>query len=128
MKVLVATKETQGRRRNDFSWTDEGEFVCFPFECDGEQIDGTCGCKRSFSGFSTHKSTTTAKVVEKGITEEQFVELYRHSQTAAGWVKYGDLDPTVAREAAELLRIADTFPVGTVVEKRGDGVQSRRAA
>lgn len=54
MKVMVATREGQGFRENDFSWTKENELVGFTSECDGETIDGNCGCRRSMSGFDTH--------------------------------------------------------------------------
>ena len=40
MRFLVATKETQGQRKNDFSHAREGELVKFGFECDGEEVDG----------------------------------------------------------------------------------------
>ena len=48
MKVLVATRNTQGQRGNDFCFVPEGEIVAFPAaECTGEKIDGSCGCRRS---------------------------------------------------------------------------------
>ena len=58
-KVLTATAATQGMRKNDFSHTEEGELVTYGLECDCEQVDGVCGCKRSLVGRSTHKATTT---------------------------------------------------------------------
>ena len=57
MKILVGTTETQGRRKNDFCYTKEGEVLCFHLECDGETVDGSCGCKRSMSGVDTNKAT-----------------------------------------------------------------------
>ena len=57
MKMLVATKETQGKRRNDFCWATEGELVRFAFQCDGEAVDGRCGCRRSFCGLDSHKAS-----------------------------------------------------------------------
>jgi len=126
MKVLVATSEGQGMRENDFCFTEEGEFVSLPFECDGEQVDGPCGCMRSFAGMHSSKGTTTAKVVEKGITSAQFVALTVRSRMAGGWIKSGDPVGWVVEEAEEMLRLASTFPVGVVVEKRGDGIQERR--
>ena len=51
MKVLVGTKETQGQRSNDFSWAEDGELVMFGSECDREDVDGTCGCRRAMSGL-----------------------------------------------------------------------------
>jgi len=126
MKVLVATKETQGRRKNDFSWTDEGEFVGFSFECDGERVDGRCGCRRAFSGLHSHKATTTARVVEKEMTVEQYLGIYHKSLISAGWIEEGNPLPLESKgEAMELLRLAATFPTGMVVEKRGDTLQTR---
>ena len=64
MKILVATKEGQGQRKNDFCWAEEGEVVKFPSECDRETVDGRCGCRRSMSGANSLKGTKTMKVVE----------------------------------------------------------------
>ena len=41
MKILVATKETQGNRKNDFCFCDEEEIVKAGMECDGESVDGS---------------------------------------------------------------------------------------
>ncbi len=49
MKVLTATTKTQGARKNDFCFCDEGEMVMLGSECDGETADGSCGCKRARS-------------------------------------------------------------------------------
>jgi len=65
MKVLVATEETQGHRKTDFCWTEEGELVFFGSECTRETIDGECGCRRSLCGLRTRKATTTFRVVER---------------------------------------------------------------
>ena len=40
MLFLVATKETQGKRKSDFSWTTDGEPVMYGAEGDGEKVDG----------------------------------------------------------------------------------------
>jgi hypothetical protein len=123
MKVLVATKESQGDRASDFSWTEEGELVCLPFECDRDKrtndIDGTCGCLRSFSGFDTRKASTTAKVVERKLTKKQFVKEFEQAMTKAGW-EFPKIE--IECEADELLSIADHFAVGAVVEKRGSDI------
>jgi hypothetical protein len=65
MKVLVATEETQGRRPNDFCFTEEGELVLFGSECSRETIDGPCGCRRSLVGVRSGMATTTVRVVER---------------------------------------------------------------
>jgi len=53
MKLLVATRKTQGQRENDFCWADDGEVLKFTIECGGEPIDGPCGCRRAMSGVKT---------------------------------------------------------------------------
>jgi hypothetical protein len=126
MKVLVATKDGQGLRKNDFSHTNDGEFVGFVFECEGEQVDGSCGCRRAFGGLSSHKSTTTAKVVQKELTEGQYLELYLRSRREAGWLKESDDCSWAVAEAREMLRVATAFPAGAIVEKRGDTIQARK--
>jgi len=126
MKVLVATKEGQGGRKNNFSWTEDGEFVGFTFECDGERIDGSCGCRRSFAGLHSHKATTTATVKESAITPEEFMTIHRKSMEEGGWVKPDSTDAGwVADDAKELLRLASVFPVGAIIEKRGNSIQTR---
>lgn len=49
MKVLVATSKGQGKRSNDFCWTEEGEYASIGFICrkDKENPDGGCGCGRA---------------------------------------------------------------------------------
>ena len=117
MKILVATNETQGRRENDFFWCEPGEIVKFGFECDGETIDGKCGCKRSMSGIKSFKATTTMKVVDMDITKEELKKQLIESDKKAGWNMTEDF---IEEEMEELLRIADTFEVGMIVEKRGE--------
>ena len=130
MKVLTATKETQGQRRNDFSWTEEGELVRFTcFECD-HAIDGKCGCRRSMAGTKSSKATTTMKVVDSPMSRESFEDKLARSLAEAGWLR-GDrkkADKWVRDDTDELLRIADTFDVGDIVEKRGSQIKLRREA
>ena len=66
MKVLAATRQTQGWRDNDFCWTVEGELVFFaPFECSRGFVDDDCGCRRSMAGLVRHRATTTIKLIER---------------------------------------------------------------
>ena len=66
MKVLAATRQTQGWRDNDFCSTVEGELVFFaPFECSRGFVDDDCGCRRSMAGLVRHRATTTIKVIER---------------------------------------------------------------
>ena len=124
MKVLVATKLGQGKRKNDFFWCNEGEPVGLAMECDGESVDGHCGCRRSFSGIDSRKGTTTARVVDIEITPAYFEEMYFVSENKA-WPDIFPREET-NKQAKELLRIAASFTVGAVVEKRGDKIKVRR--
>jgi hypothetical protein len=127
MHVLVATKETQGQRKNDFCHASDGEIVNFVFECDGESVDGDCGCKRSMGGISTHKATTTVMVVEMSITQPKFIHRIRESLIKGGWAKVGvDASELAVADAKELLRIANWYNIGDVLEKRGNKFVRRR--
>lgn len=122
MKILVATKEKQGQRKNDFCWATEGEIVNFAFECDGESIDGKCGCRRSMSGVESLKSTTTIKVIESEKTESDIMAAIRAGLEKGGWLKLGtekQNQEMINSNTAEVLKIAAHFPAGAVLEKRG---------
>ena len=125
MKLLVATTETQGQRNNDFCFVPEGEIVHFTLECDGETVDGGCGCRRSMSGLKSHKATTTMKCVDVEITEAELKGLI-FDFYCKGW-KMSLIDATKEAEVegAELMRMAGYFAVGAIVEKRGRNLQVR---
>jgi len=120
MKVLVSTTETQGQRANDFCYVPEGELVKLTIPCDGEAVDGPCGCKRSMTGLDCQRGTTTVKVVARDLTEAQYEALLAKSDRAAGW-----LMAELPTGAAQLLRLAAAYAVGTVLEIRGLIVQNR---
>ena len=128
-RVLVATREKQGQRKNDFCWATEGELVTFSMECDGETVDGGCGCRRSFSGVESLLATTTAKVVEtRGMSKASLADILAASLDKAGWGKLMSKDAVdgwARKNAGELLRIAARFREGDVVEKRGDTIQTK---
>lgn len=144
MKLLVATQATQGQRKSDFSWANEGELVAFGFVCgrdaNNPDPDGGCGCGRSLVGLDTRKGTTTFKVEDRPLTETEFVDAYIASMKAAGW---GDNDydhdataetcichacfrKAMSSDAVEVLRLANTFTVGSVLELRKDTIQVRK--
>jgi len=52
VRVLVASKETQGQRANDYCCVPHGELVMFGSGCDRDQgdPDGPCGCLRGMIG------------------------------------------------------------------------------
>jgi len=127
-RYIVATKEGQGARPSDFSFCDRLEPVVFGFTCDtGGQshADGACGCQRCFTGMDTRQGTTTARVAEIDATVDALVK--RHADSLAdAW----DLNEATALEMAredvtEIVRLAGRFPLGTVVERRQNVIQSR---
>ena len=127
MKIFISTKRGQGERKNDFCFVPEGEMVRFGSQCDGEEVDGSCGCRRSMCGVIEGKATTTFKVSNVKKTKKDFEEVIRKSLKTGGWyeamTKPKDF---VKAEAKELLRLAKKFPLGKVLEKRGDEIQIRR--
>ena len=129
IKVITSTSETQGQRGNDFCHTPDGEIVRFGLECDGETIDGSCGCRRSMIGIDCLKGTTTVTVSESQISYETFCDKIRKSYLNS-WGKLDkaelfDLEDAITAEIDDLLNIAASFPVGTVLEKRGNGLVAR---
>jgi hypothetical protein len=125
MKVLVATSDTQGQRGNDFSYCIEGELVTVGLVCaaDEQDPDGGCGCGRAFAGLNSHKATTTAKVKDVELSEEDYVEALRSSLAQQGW-------PTedVGELAAWLVQLVSTWPTGSVIERRLDDIFIRTEA
>ena len=87
LNVLVSTLETQGSVPGDFSYVPAGELVGrYSLVCDSERPDGTgCGCGRAFGGFTTHRSTTTAMVVERDMTEADWRKALYDTLVATGW-------------------------------------------
>lgn len=129
MKVLKATTRGQGKRSSDFCHALPGELVMFTFECDGEKVDGACGCRRSMGGVGSHKGTTTFEVVdEPGFTRAMLVETVRASLGASGWLAGGDRaenDKWIGGMADDLVRCAEAFPHGSLLERRGKVMQVR---
>jgi hypothetical protein len=125
MKVLVATSDTQGQRGNDFSYCIEGELVTVGLVCAADEADpdGGCGCGRAFAGLNSHKATTTAKVKDVELSEEDYVEALRSSLAQQGW-------PTedVGELAAWLVQLVSTWPTGSVIERRLDDIFIRTEA
>lgn len=129
LPVLMATSRTQGQRPGDFAAIGDGELVTLASVCDRDRDrddpDGGCGCGRAFVGLRNRKGTTTAVVDEMGMTRDEYLQRMRDSAIEAGALG-PDEDPTdVDNQADELLRIAAGWPLGTVVECRGDLIQVR---
>lgn len=126
MKILVASSLSQGQRKNDFIWADEGEFVTFPSECSREKVDGKCGCKRSMAGIDTRKATTTMKIIETSLTVPELVAKFAASDLKAGW--YSTMEEAIEENQMmvnELLKLADKFEVNDILERRGNVIRVR---
>ena len=129
MKLLAATNETQGQRPDDFMWCTEGEIVKFGTECDGEEVDGKCGCRRSMVGVQCNKATTTMKVIQVERTREELTDALRDNYKEGGWYNLMGAEPaekSIRREVEDLIRLSEGFPVGSIVEKRGNKFQVRK--
>ncbi len=120
INVLVSTTVSQGAVPGDFCWVPEGELVArYGMVCSDERPDGSgCGCGRAFGGLRTHKSTSTAMVVERDMTEAEWrAELHR-TLVDTGWAKWTPADELAEwiDELVQLdLRSAAQIPVGTVL-------------
>ncbi len=121
MKILIGTKETQGKRKNDFSFTNDREILRFGFECDGERVDGRCGCKRSMVGVVTHKATTTIRVEDVELNEDQLSDILFQSMKDAGWIteKNESSEKLIKEQIEDIKNVANSFPAGAVIERRG---------
>jgi hypothetical protein len=130
MKVLVATKDGQGIRKNDFCWVPEGEIVHFGFECDGDKddIDGHCGCRRAMVGLECAKATTTMKVAEVPAKKREIVARLKKHYREDWKMKAKAAEKIVRDEMKDLADVVATFPLGAVIEKRGDTFQIRKGA
>jgi hypothetical protein len=132
MKVLTATSQTQGWRENDFCWTVEGELVFLhPIECGRGTFDNDCGCRRSMAGLVSHRATTTMKVTErKDLNPDTYFTLVADGLESQRYVTEELMANRRVKEwvhelADELITLAAGWPVGVVVERRGDLIQRR---
>ncbi|MBY3553715.1 DUF7715 family protein [Modestobacter lapidis] len=131
MKLLTATRETQGERPGDFCRTVDGELVLLGFVCatDEKNPDGGCGCGRAFSGMSSLQPTTTAKVLDLDLTVDDVRLAVEAHLIAAGTGPdvLGDAEFVEYREETleDTLFFAQPWAVGTVVGRRLDHVHRR---
>lgn len=124
MHILIATKQTQGQRDNDFSWTDEGELVMRGFMCNSGLLnpDEYCGCGRVLIGVNTARATTTIQVTEAEMTPVEYVGDITASLQGR-WP--GTPEDEGVAEAMWLLEEAAGFDVGTVLEYRSGVLVAR---
>ncbi len=124
MKILVATKESQGKRAGDFHFAREGEIVVLGDRHDDEAVDDECGCQRSLVGLKSDKGTTTFRIVETNDDKAAFLNKLRRARREL--MELGVSEENIEGEADFLLEVAARFPVGSIVEMRGDAFQARR--
>lgn len=149
MLVLVATNDLQGTTEGDYTRTVEGELVTpLAAECDSR---GHCGCNRGFPGLASGHATTTAMIVDRpGVTEADlrdavydwldrcgWLDLFEqaarddHSTTADGYGPAIDVDveemvDAIIDEHVDTIHdVCATYPVGTVVNRRGHLLSAR---
>jgi hypothetical protein len=121
MRALVATRESQGVRSDDFDWCIEGELVWLPDPCPTGRRGGSCDCVRAFAGVSSHRRTTTAAVREvEGLTVRSCIDMVRYSLAAEGLP-----DAWVPGAVDRMLLLADGAAAGIVMERRLDRVAPR---
>lgn len=128
MRILVTTGKTQGQRKNDFNWTEEGEPIMFGSECDGEDVDGECGCRRAMAGVRSMKTSTTMLCVDIPMGKKKYARLIKNALDRGGWTKLmgeAEAQRHAEEDAEELIRIASYFTPGMIVERRGNDFQER---
>jgi|GEM_PF-477750 len=127
MLVFEATTELQGVRDDDYHWANSGELVHLPV---ADCASPTCGCTRGFAGFTSHRATTTARVIERpDLTIEELCQQLADSLSAGGWIASANAsDPLVVELATEIVELAASFGrygPGAVIEREGDDLTHR---
>jgi len=120
IKILLSTNETQGLRKSDFSIVPDGEIVVFTAECDGEEIDGSCGCRRCVDSIVSGMGITTFQVAPFNGTRQDFINAIAEAFSRR------NLSLDAESHAAEIIRRARYFPVGAILEKRGSRLRRRK--
>jgi hypothetical protein len=124
MEVLVATAATQGATATDRCGTVEGELVRLPISFPGHPA-GTDQPK-GFVGMSSQAFTTTVKVARRpGLDELVLTTLFEEDWRDRGLALGDDLRRLIGVEVCRLLQVAESFPVGTVLERHGITVRAR---
>ncbi|MDH6236643.1 hypothetical protein H4V99_001388 [Cryobacterium sp. CG_9.6] len=127
MKVLVATRATQGLWTTDQADCIEGELVWMkdPCEFGTHDPEGMCACARTFFGMSSDKETTIALVRElPGLTRQSYEMALRATFDAHGWCSRC---PSVQfrQHVLTMARLAAAMPAGTIVGRRLDSLVVR---
>lgn len=127
MKVLVATRLTQGHADDDYCWTVEGELVLGGalLECDCVH----CGCTRGFPGLASTRATTTAAILEwPCMTRAKLVAAIRDSldrQGVLAVMSEDEIEVGLNDEIELLDTITSAFQVGAIVHRQGTQITQR---
>lgn len=127
LEVLAATSRTQGYRDLDFTGATVGELVDLAPSPNGSTASADlCRTGLGFLGLDSRRVTTTAEIVERDLTAQQYRSLFHDSLVRAGLpADDAEIRDAAYRSADQLLRVASAWPVGTVVESAGDTVRVR---
>lgn len=108
MRMLVSTK---GSCSEDFCFVPEDELVYEPIVicCNSK----TCGCNRSMSGTKTFKGTTTVKVAEVDLSEDDLRRIAGDVAEGSGWP--GEV---VLFSLWAARKVAEKHPLGSVLRPR----------
>ncbi|MFJ9782568.1 hypothetical protein ACIRSS_23505 [Amycolatopsis sp. NPDC101161] len=126
LKYFVSTHRTQGERDNDSNTVPGTELVDIPGKSHEDPDDTYCACARSFVGFISGQATTTAEVAESDMTPVEYIRGFHAKQIALGFKDTPALHASATNDAVHLLLLAACWPVGIVVERRGDEICVRR--
>jgi len=77
-------------------------------------------------GLKCHKATTTFKVAASEMKASEYANAICQSLIDGGWGELEGLKDMANSDAIELAHIAEFFPVGTILEKRGRKFQTRQ--
>jgi hypothetical protein len=96
---------------DEFSWTVPGELVVLTVPCPAGHA---CGCTAGFAGLSSRRATSCAQVTDLDISAATLVAMLND------WP-----ESTAMTLAGEVLTIAATYPVGTLLRRDRDRVTAR---
>jgi hypothetical protein len=125
LKYFVSTHRTQGERDNDSNTLPDTEIVDLASLSHEDPDNPYCGCARSFVGITSRQTTTTAEIIESDMTPAEFVDRFHAGLVAMGFTDTAQLRTDATNDAVGLLLLAAQWPVGTVVERRGDEIRVR---
>ncbi len=125
MHVLAAMRTTL---EDDGTLTGplEGELAVLPLSDAGRDDVGLYRREpRTFVGVDSHADISSVEVVELDVTPHVVMGHVRESLSRHGAWQEGDLVDAAARLTAEMLSVAQQFPVGTILDKDGPLLQAQ---